>query len=103
MRAYKLLTYIVLSGFFVLISAPLGAEEQPANPPEKYYKGITPAELKAKLDSKENFTLIDSRSPFRYTAGHLHGAKSIPWKEMKREDLPADKGALVVFYCDGPG
>ncbi len=103
MRAYKLLTMIVLSGLLVLFGAPLGAEDSPANPPAKFYYDITPAQLKAKLDNQEHFLLIDSRSPFRYTAGHIHGARSIPWKEMSPQDLPADKGAMVVFYCDGPG
>ncbi len=108
MRTHKLFICLVLAGFVALISAPLRAEEAAAKPREKSYKEITPPELKAKLDEvaaqrAEPFPLIDSRSPHRYTAGHLHGAKSIPWKEMKPEDLPKDKGALIIFYCDGPG
>jgi 3-mercaptopyruvate sulfurtransferase SseA len=104
MSRIKLFKIFLLLGLTAAFNGLSWAEE----PKEKIYRETTPQELRAKLDDVEAnraapFPLIDTRNPARYKAGHLHGAKSIPWKEMVPEDLPKDKGALIVFYCDGPG
>lgn len=57
-----------------------------------------------------NYTMFDSRPGSRYHTGHIPGALSLPFGEMEKldkegklvEKLPADKNALVVFYCGGP-
>ncbi len=49
-------------------------------------------------------TLVDSRPGPMYAEGHIPGALSLPYavfKEKAGAVLPADKGALVVFYCAG--
>lgn len=102
MKPSKLLLLLLLLGLSALLMGLSWGEEN------NDFKWMTPQELKAKMDEVEAkqatpFVLIDSRNPARYAAGHLKGARLLPWKEMKESDLPADKGAMVVFYCDGPG
>jgi rhodanese-related sulfurtransferase len=49
--------------------------------------------------------LIDSRpTARRYDSGHIPGAISIPDSAFDKHvgKLPADKNALVIFYCQGP-
>jgi rhodanese-related sulfurtransferase len=52
----------------------------------------------------ENIMVIDSR-PYKpmYIKGHIPGAVSIPDTEFdkKTDLLPADKNALLIFYCGG--
>jgi rhodanese-related sulfurtransferase len=52
----------------------------------------------------ENVMIIDSR-PYKpmYIKGHIPGAVSIPDTEFdkKTDLLPADKSALLIFYCGG--
>lgn len=49
-------------------------------------------------------TLVDSRPGPMFAEGHIPGAVALPFgvfKEKASTVLPADKGALVVFYCGG--
>lgn len=70
----------------------------------------------AKLAEKKAASFIDTRSVVNFGKGHVPGAKAIAYKEKsdKKADfdasqdafdlskLPADKGAKLVFYSDGP-
>ena len=50
------------------------------------------------------FTLVDSRPGPVFAEGFIPGAISLPYaafKEKAATVLPADKGALLVFYCGG--
>ncbi len=52
---------------------------------------------------KGNFMLVDSRPLPRFQQGTIPGAVNIPypaWDKVK-DRLPADKNALVVFFCQG--
>jgi len=68
------------------------------------YKTIGHAELKGLVDADERlFVLIDARNPVEYREAHIPGAINIP--ESKFDNylnlLPADKNALIIFYCNG--
>jgi len=41
-------------------------------------KEITPEELKARLDAKEDMLLVDVREPAEFEAGHIEGAHLVP-------------------------
>ena len=61
-------------------------------------------ELVAQGPEAGKFTLADSRPGPVYAEGFIPGAVSLPYavfKEKAAAVLPADKGALVVFYCGG--
>ena len=61
-------------------------------------------ELVAQGPEAGKFTLVDSRPGPVYAEGFIPGAISLPYaafKEKAAAVLPADKGALLVFYCGG--
>jgi len=69
-------------------------------------KTLSLAEVEALVAQKPEeggYLLIDSRPEIKYFEGHLPWARSLPWQEMKErlDELPADKGARLVFYCGG--
>lgn len=69
-------------------------------------KAISLAEVEAlvaKSPEEGKYAVIDSRPDIKYYEGHLPWAQSLPWQEMKErlDELPADKGTRLVFYCGG--
>jgi rhodanese-related sulfurtransferase len=73
----------------------------------KLPKGVTEIktdELKALIDAKTDFTLVDARPEKRWAISHIPGAVSIGTRAYKKkagELLPKDKSALVITYCGG--
>jgi len=65
------------------------------------FQPIAADELRRRLDAGRAI-LLDVRPAEEYAAGHLPGARSIPWDEMEERlaELPDD--TLVVAYCRGP-
>src|ERR1035437_7579757 len=61
--------------------------------------GITPMEAKARLDAKEDFVLLDVRSPAEYQQEHLAGSTLIPLGALRARlnELPQDKD--IVAFC----
>jgi len=62
---------------------------------------ISTEDLKAKLDRKEPFTLVETLAPERYREAHIPGALNIP-PERIRELAPQffpNKDAEIVTYC----
>jgi rhodanese-related sulfurtransferase len=61
-------------------------------------------------------TVVDTRVASEYADAHIKGAISVPYREKSAKSadfdagqdsfdlkkLPGDKGAAVVFYCNGP-
>jgi rhodanese-related sulfurtransferase len=61
---------------------------------------ITPIELKARLDRKEKFRLIDVREADEWALGRLPQAELIPLSEFQKratEELSPDED--LVLYC----
>ena len=67
------------------------------------YKLIDTTQLKAMIDSKEEFTLVDARTKEEYDEAHIIKAINITEKgyESRTSQLPVDKNALLVIYCNG--
>ena len=65
---------------------------------------ITRDELKAKLDRKDNFLLVETQPAFMYQPQHLPGAINLPPNEATRlaPALLPDKAAEIVVYCSSP-
>lgn len=71
-------------------------------PAEKIVSVAEAQDLIAQGPGKAAF--VDSRPGPMYAEGHIPGALSLPYaafKEKAASLLPADKGALVIFYCAG--
>jgi len=56
-------------------------------------------ELKEKLDAGADLVVVDVRSKEEFEQGHIPGAISIPYSEMKARyrELPRDKE--IITYC----
>ena len=63
------------------------------------YENITSEELKAKLDKREVFILIDIRSSSLYDAGHIWGAVSIPLYELSTRLNGLERNKEIIVYC----
>jgi predicted sulfurtransferase len=75
-----------------------GSASAPRLPPADDARRITPAELKNALASN-NAILIDVRAEADYKAGHIKGARLIPYANILAhvDELPRDK--TIVTYC----
>lgn len=88
----SIFVFALLSGF----SAPLLAAADEFN-------AISTEQLKEMLDEKKDFTLVDARTKEEYQEAHIGKAVNIQEKNFDElaSLLPADKNALLVFYCNG--
>jgi len=62
---------------------------------------ISTKELEAKLERKENVTVVETLAPERFRTAHIPGALNIPpekIKELAPQLLPS-KTAEIVTYC----
>ena len=64
---------------------------------------VTIDEVKAKLDRKEKFLLIDVREESEYEADHLPGSVHLGKGIIERdvEDRVPDQDTPIVLYCGG--
>lgn len=65
---------------------------------------ISRDELKAKVDAREPFVLVETLAPEAYAEGHLPRAVNMPpgrLSELAPELLP-DKAAEIIVYCSKP-
>jgi 3-mercaptopyruvate sulfurtransferase SseA len=74
---------------------PATATEPPA---AEDVRRVTREELQAGLE-KGAVALFDVRDKVSYEAGHIKGAKLVPWGEVETrlDEFPKDK--LIVTYC----
>ncbi|MFI5361958.1 MAG: ubiquitin-like small modifier protein 1 [Elusimicrobiota bacterium] len=76
-----------------------GLKEKPANMiPE-----ITVEELKAKLDKKEKFVLLDVREPHEYEIAKISGSRLLPLGELEKRVGELDKAAKLIVHCRSGG
>jgi rhodanese-related sulfurtransferase len=69
----------------------------------KRIREVTIDDVKAKLDRREKFLLIDVREESEYAADHLPGAIHLGKGVIERdvEDRVPDQNAPLVLYCGG--
>lgn len=67
------------------------------------YTTITLKQLDTLISQGKSMELIDLRSPESYQAGHIKGAKNIPYEDImdRLEELPRNRA--LVFYCSRGG
>ena len=69
------------------------------------YPAVSADWVKKQIDKKADLVLVDSRPKRKkYDKGHIPMAISIPDSQFAKmtAKLPADKNALLIFYCGGP-
>ena len=75
----------------LVTSAPVPAE----------YQKISAEEAKARMDSGDEVTIVDVRTPEEFTSGHIPGAINVP-NEGILDGMPeelSDKDAELLIYC----
>ncbi len=61
---------------------------------------ITPADVKAKLERRDSFTLLDVREPWEFQTAHIEGAKLMPMGDVpSRAHQELDPDEEVVVLC----
>jgi len=60
---------------------------------------ISATELRAKLDRKEKFVLVDVREPFEYDICNIPGSKLIPLGELPARLSELDSADDIVLHC----
>jgi molybdopterin/thiamine biosynthesis adenylyltransferase/rhodanese-related sulfurtransferase len=60
---------------------------------------ITATELKAKIDRKDQFVLLDVREPFEYDISRIPGSKLIPLGELPARLSELDSADDIVLHC----
>jgi hypothetical protein len=87
-----------------LLAAPLAAcskGDAPAEAAPKHeLKSMTVDEVAAKLALKDGKTFVfDNNVEDAFKQSHVPGAKWLDPYEVTAAKLPADKNALLIFYC----
>ena len=108
LTAMMVMMSLVLAGALIGCSSTPKTETQAAQQPqfEKYHDIV---DAKFVMDHitvpmAENVMIIDARPKrAKYDKGHIPGAVSIPDSRFDKmtDRLPADKDALLIFYCGG--
>ncbi|CAN5918855.1 hypothetical protein BH11MYX3_BH11MYX3_23740 [soil metagenome] len=63
---------------------------------------LSVAQVAARL-GEPDFHVFDNNGAGRWKRSHVPGAKNLNAHAIEAGDLPADRGATLVFYCSGPG
>ena len=92
------------SALLVLAFAAVGllacSKESDATPSEGKLKSLTVDQVAEKIAAKDGKTFIfDNNNQKRYAGGHVPTAKWLDEDSVTTAVLPADKGALLIFYC----
>lgn len=67
------------------------------------YSTISVQELQTRTNAGEKLTIVDLREPGLYQAGHIPGAKNIPFEEFKDRMSEISANARIVLVChNGP-
>jgi sulfur-carrier protein adenylyltransferase/sulfurtransferase len=61
--------------------------------------GMSPHELKRRMDAGESFELIDVREPFEYEIARIDGAKLIPLGEITERLDELEREQPIVIHC----
>ena len=74
-----------------------GIPKQPEPPPMS--AEISPKEVKALIDAKENFVLIDVREPHEFQIGRIPASTLIPLGDLPKKVAELDPAANYVLHC----
>ena len=64
---------------------------------------IDPAGLKAKMDARESFCLLDVREPWEVATASIAGSLSIPLHELPGRLQELDRASEIICMCHGGG
>ncbi len=64
---------------------------------------IDPAGLKAKMDARESFCLLDVREPWEVALASIKGSLAIPLHEIPERAKELDANSEIIVMCKGGG
>lgn len=75
--------------------------KQTASPSTRHYTQISAKEAKARMDTEEDYILLDVRTQAEYEEGHIPGALLLPNETIGTDAIPLlpDKDQLILVYC----
>lgn len=91
----------ILPLLLVLVIMLAGCGKSDADTPNNTYEKITMSEGLARMESDENYILLDVRRADEFEAGHIPGAVNLPNEEIGTEEIPSlpDKAQTIYIYC----
>jgi sulfur-carrier protein adenylyltransferase/sulfurtransferase len=81
------------------IFSPIDYEQFCGVHDEEAIPGMSPHELKRRMDAGEPFQLIDVREPFEYEIARIEGAKLIPLGEINEQLDELERQQPIVVHC----
>jgi molybdopterin/thiamine biosynthesis adenylyltransferase/rhodanese-related sulfurtransferase len=81
------------------ISSPIDYEQFCGVRDDGGIPGISPHELKRRMDAGERFELIDVREPFEYEIAQIDGAKLIPLGEIAERLDELEREQPIIIHC----
>ena len=91
----------ILPLLLVLVIMLAGCGKSDADIPNNTYEKITMSEGLARMESDENYILLDVRRADEFESGHIPGAVNLPNEEIGTEEIPSlpDKAQTIYIYC----
>ena len=91
----------ILPLLLVLVIMLTGCGKSDADMPNNTYEKISMSEGLARMESDENYILLDVRRADEFESGHIPGAVNLPNEEIGTEEIPSlpDKTQTIYIYC----
>jgi hypothetical protein len=75
------------------------SSQQKPTPEGDGVRRVTQEELRASMEKGDAVAVFDVRDKASYEAGHIKGAKLVPWDQVEHRLGEFPKDRLVVTYC----
>lgn len=91
----------ILPLILVLLLVLTGCGNTDPDEQNNSYEKISMSEGIKRMESDEDYILLDVRRADEFEAGHIPGAVNLPNEEIGREDIPSlpDKEQTIYIYC----
>lgn len=91
----------ILPLLLVLVIMLAGCGKSDADIQNNTYEKISMSEGLARMESDENYILLDVRRADEFETGHIPGAVNLPNEEIGTEEIPSlpDKAQTIYIYC----
>lgn len=87
-----------------ILCAPIAMKAHAAEDTSAAIPTIKTKQLHTLWKSGEDMTIINTLSPIEFRDQAIPGSINLPYEYLKEGfvQLPADKGRMLVIYCQGP-
>lgn len=91
----------ILPLILVLLLVLTGCGKTGTDAQSETYEKISMSEGIKRMESDEDYILLDVRRADEFEAGHIPGAVNLPNEEIGNEDIPSlpDKEQTIYIYC----